>query len=118
MSKPTVWRVVWDVAGLTMRSDWSVHHDMVRDYADEMAKNMPGTDVRIESATVTDVQVRGTHSLQTEPGDFDAVEDPVSPYDVDPDYERGSLNSETTTRAVECSECGESHDDGACWDGD
>jgi hypothetical protein len=84
----TLWRVVYDLAGITMRSDWSVHHDMIREYADQFAQNMPGTDVRVESARVEDVTVIGTQSLRTDPEDVDAEDDINAPYDVEPDYTR------------------------------
>jgi len=82
----TVWRVVYDLSGITMRSDWSVHHDMIRQFADEFAVNMPGTNVRIESGEVQDVEVIGTQSLRTDPEDVDAEDDITAPYDVEPDY--------------------------------
>jgi len=82
----TVWRVVYDLSGITMRSDWSVHHDMIRAFADEFAEAMPGTDVRIESAEVRDVEVVGTQSLRTDPEDVDAESDITAPYAVKPDY--------------------------------
>ena len=85
-----VWRVVYDLAGITMRSDWSVHHELIHEYANEFAKNMPGTDVRIESAEVTNVNVIGTKSVQTNPEDFDEQEDIVAPYDVEPEYTQSS----------------------------
>jgi len=84
----TVWRVVYDLSGITMRSDWSVHHDMIRAFADEFATNMPGTDVRIESAEVQDVEVVGTQSLRVDPDEVDAEDDVPAPYDVSPDYTR------------------------------
>jgi len=83
----TVWRVVYDLSGITMRSDWSVHHDMIREYADEFSRNMPGSNARIESATVKEVEVAGTQSLQTDPEDVDAESDINAPYDVSPDYD-------------------------------
>lgn len=81
-----VWRVVYDLSGITMRSDWSVHHDMIRQFADEFATAMPGTDVRIESAEVGEVTVVGTQSLRVDPDDVDAEEDISAAYDVEPDY--------------------------------
>ena len=81
-----VWRVVYDLAGITMRSDWSVHHELIHEYANEFAKDMPGTDVRIESAEVTNVNVIGTKSVQTDPEDFDEQADIVAPYGVEPNY--------------------------------
>ena len=87
----TVWRVVYDLAGITMRSDWSVHHDMIREYADEFSQNMPGTDVRIESASVEQVEVIGTQSVQVDPDDVDAEDDPNAPYNVSPDYDMVEL---------------------------
>jgi len=81
-----VWRVVYDMSGITMRSDWSVHHDMIRQYADEFSTAMPGTNVRIESAEVTGVEVVGTQSLRVDPGGVDAEDDIPAPYDVEPDY--------------------------------
>lgn len=56
MSKPTVWRVVWERAGLTMRSDWTIHYDVVREFLDEKKRNMPGTEARMERATVNAVE--------------------------------------------------------------
>jgi len=81
-----VWRVVYDLSGITMRSDWSVHHDMIREFADEFATAMPGTNVRIESAKVQDVEVVGTQSLRVDPDEVDAEDDITAPYDVEPDY--------------------------------
>jgi len=86
MGKPHVWRVVYDLSGITMRSDWSVHHDMIRGFADEFATAMPGTDVRIESAEVQNVEVVGTQSLRVDPDDVDAEDDTPAAYDVSPDY--------------------------------
>lgn len=91
----TVWRVVYDLPGLTMRSDWSVHHDMIREYADEFARDMPGTDVRIESARVAEVQVIGTQSVQTDPSDHDVSTTTKAPYDVEPNYTQKSLSGDT-----------------------
>ena len=54
--RPTVWRVVWKRAGLTMRSDWSIHYDVVREFLDEKREQMPGTDARMEAATVQSVE--------------------------------------------------------------
>ena len=85
-----VWRTVYDLPGITMRSDWSVHHELIHEYANEFAKNMPGTDVRIESAEVTNVNVIGTKSVQTDPEDFDEQADIVAPYDVEPNYTQSS----------------------------
>lgn len=84
----TVWRVVYDLAGITMRSDWSVHHDMIRGFADEFAENMPGTDVRIEAAEVSGAEVVGTQSVRVDPDEVDAENDIPAPYDVTPDYTR------------------------------
>jgi len=81
-----VWRVVYDLSGITMRSDWSVHHDMIRQFAEDFATAMPGTNVRIESARVENVEVVGTQSLRTDPDDVDAEDDISAPYDVEPDY--------------------------------
>lgn len=83
-----VWRVVYDLAGITMRSDWSVHHDMIREFADEFATNMPGTNVRIEQAKVENVEVVGTQSVRVDPDEVDAEEDITAPYHVEPDYTR------------------------------
>jgi len=85
-----VWRVVYNLSGIVMRSDWSVHHDMIREYADEFATNMPGAEVRIESGEVQGVEVSGTQSLQTSPDDYDAEGDPNAPYNVTPDFTRGA----------------------------
>jgi len=81
-----VWRVVYDLAGVTMRSDWSVHHDMIREFANEFAKAMPGTNVRIESAEVQNVEVVGTQSVRVDPEEYDPEEDTPAAYDVEPDY--------------------------------
>lgn len=85
---PTVWRVVYDLPGITMRSDWSVHHDMIREFADDFSRNMPGTDVRIESAEVKSAEVVGTQSVKTDPEDVEPESDVPAPYDVSPDYTR------------------------------
>jgi hypothetical protein len=86
MMTATVWRVVYDLSGITMRSDWSVHHDMIRQFADEFATSMPGTNVRIESAEVQDVEVIGSQSLRIDPDEVDAENDTPAAYDVEPDY--------------------------------
>lgn len=82
----TVWRVVYDLSGITMRSDWSVHHDMIREFATEFSTAMPGTNVRIESAQVQEVEVIGTQSLRVDPDEVDEEDDITAPYDVEPDY--------------------------------
>jgi len=82
----TVWRVVYDLSGITMRSDWSVHHDMIRSFADEFSTNMPGTNVRIEAAEVKEAEVVGTQSLRVDPDEVDSENDIPAPYDVEPDY--------------------------------
>lgn len=69
MSGPTVWRVVWDRSGITMRSDWSVHYDIVSEFYDEKCLQMPGTDPRIESATVN--AVSDVQALDFAEGDDD-----------------------------------------------
>ena len=86
MMAATVWRVVYDLSGITMRSDWSVHHDMIRQFADEFATAMPGTNVRIESAEVQNVEVIGTQSLRVDPDEVDAENNTSAAYDVEPDY--------------------------------
>lgn len=55
-SRPVVWRIVWERAGLTMRSDWSIHHDVVREFLDEKRRDMPGANARMERARVQSVE--------------------------------------------------------------
>lgn len=51
----TLWRIRWETSVLEWYSEWSQHFDSVRNHADELAEAMPGANVRMESATVTDV---------------------------------------------------------------
>jgi hypothetical protein len=70
----TVWRVRWDGSVLDWFSEWSIHFDAVRNHADELSAAMPGANVRVESAKVTDV-------ARTQDMDFNGSMD----YDGEPD---------------------------------
>ncbi|AGC34443.1 hypothetical protein HVTV-2_gp73 [Haloarcula virus HVTV-2] len=72
-----VYRVVWERAGLTMRSDWSVHYNVVREFMEEKRRNMPGTEARIERGRVSSVEIVEYSALdeEAEPADDFAIED-------------------------------------------
>lgn len=59
----TIYRLVWNRAGLTMRSDWSVHYNVVREFFEEKRRDMPGTEARIERASVSEVEVKEYSAL-------------------------------------------------------
>lgn len=73
----TLYRLVWERAGLTMRSDWSIHYNVVREFFEEKRRNMPGTEARIERAKVDSVEIVEYSALDedAEPAHDFAIED-------------------------------------------
>jgi len=53
--RPRVWRVVWEQAGLTFRSDWTIHYDTVREFKRKLSLDAPGVDAEMQSAAVSGV---------------------------------------------------------------
>lgn len=45
-----------------MRSDWSVHYDVVLEFHEEKRREMPGTEPRIEQGSVDSVEIE-EHSV-------------------------------------------------------
>lgn len=77
----TVYRLVWERAGLTMRSDWSIHYNVVREFFEEKRRDMPGTEARIERATVESVEIQEYSALNedAEPAnDFHVEDEPAA----------------------------------------
>lgn len=50
-----VWRLVWSHAHLRHKTDWTIHFDKVRSLYDDYSKDMPGADIRMQQARITDV---------------------------------------------------------------
>lgn len=51
-----VWRLVWEQAGLTFRSDWTIHYDTVREFKSSLKLDAPGIDAEMQSAEVASVE--------------------------------------------------------------
>jgi hypothetical protein len=51
-----VWRLVWKQGGLTFRSDWTIHYDVVREFKASLSRDAPAVDAEMQSAEVASVE--------------------------------------------------------------